>query len=274
MRATLLLLLAFGLSGLFFWVRFSGVWFVILAVIWLIFSIISVGYRDAWILFLLGAREVRASDEKGFFEAASQEAYKLAVQMPRLYFYNSPLERVFILQAGSRTSIVANKGFLETCSSSDLVAISFQLLLQVKKRMAAKRTKAMFVVGLISWLFNSIFNLILLPVSHTDFERSVKWALNFILHPFLGSLFKFMIGEGYYKKLYRYLEMFPNEKYLVDNLGLKLRKPENYFSLPSRKVLEFANLYKSRHFQNILSLEFLPHEWDYLFKNEGTKRDS
>ena len=80
-----------------------------------------------------------------------------------------------------------------------------------------------------------------------------------------------MMGEGYFKKLSGLLTNFPEEKELLERVGLKLRSPLSYYSLPSRKVLELASINKSRHFQNIIALEFLPHEWDYFYVNEGLK---
>lgn len=77
-----------------------------------------------------------------------------------------------------------------------------------------------------------------------------------------------MMGGAYFKKLETLLNEFPKEKEMLDRVGLKLIKPLSYYSLPSRKLLVLSSVNKSRHFQSILALEFLPHEWDYLFKSE------
>jgi hypothetical protein len=272
MLATLLLLFSFITLGLFLWATLGGALFFMGCLTWLIVLVITVGYIDKMVLFLLGAREVRSSDEKDFFEAASHEAYKLSVSMPRLYFYNGLLERAFILQHRNEISIVLNKGLLAKFTSEELKAICFELLLQVKKGMASKRTKSMFLLGFLSWSMHSIMGLLMLMIPSRNLRKSLDLSLNFFLHPFLELLFKFIISESYFKKLSQLLVNFPEEKELLDRVGLKLKKPTSYYSLPSRKLLELSSVNKSRHFQNIITLEFLPHEWDFLFQNEGMKR--
>lgn len=272
MRATLFLLLSFTVLGLFLWVTLSGALFALGAFLWVVLAIITVSYPDTMTLFLLGAREVRSSDEKNFFEAASQEAYKLAVPMPRLYFYNGTLERAFILQNRKTLSLILNKSLLERCTPDELRGICFELLLQVKKGMAPKRTKSMFLLGFLAWVVHSFMGLILGLLPFKNLRRAADWFLNYLLHPMLEILFKIVMGEGYFKKLGNYLTDFPEEKELLGRVGLKLRRPQDYYSLPSRKLLEFSSVHKSRHFQNILALEFLPHEWDYFFTGEEMKR--
>ena len=271
MRATFFLLLSLVLLGIFLWVTLSGALLLGGALIWLLLVIITVGYQDTLLLFLLGAREVRSSDEKDFFEAASQEAYKLAVSMPRLYFYNGTLERAFVFQTRYSVSIVVNKTFLEKASSDELKAISFALLLQVKKGMAKKRTKSMFFLGFFSWIIHSFLGLFINLIPFRDFRRAADWFINYLLHPVLESLFKLIMGVGYFKKLDQYLGDYPDERELLDRVGMKLRRPYSYFSLPSRKILELFSVSRSRHYQNIMALEFLPHEWDYLFKKRELK---
>jgi hypothetical protein len=272
MRASTFILVTIVFLGLFLWVTLSGALLIIGGLFWLFILIITMGYSDTMILYLLGAREVRSSDEQQFFEAVSQEAYKLAVDMPRLYFYNGFLERAFILQNRQTLSIILNKELLDKCSSSELKAISFELLLQVKKGMASKRTKTMFLLGFFSWTIHSLAGLLLLILPFKDLKKVIDWTLSFLLHPALNLMFKLMMGGGYYKKLSALLMNFPLEKELLDKVGLKLRKPYSYYSLPSRKLLELSSIYKSSHYQNIIALEFLPHEWDYLFTGEGMTR--
>jgi hypothetical protein len=272
MRATLFILLGLSFIGLFLWATLSGALFFFGCLIWLIFIIITIGYADTMVLFLLGAREVRSSDEKEFFEAASQEAYKLSVPMPRLYFYNGSLERAFVLQNRDTVSIILNKGLLEKSTPDELRAISFELLLQVKKGMASKRTKSMFLLGFISWILHSIMGMILSVLPFKDIRRAADWFFNYLMNPVLEVLFKFVMGDGYFKKLQVLLAEYPHEKEMLEKVGLKLRKPYSYYSLPSRKLLELSSLYKSRHFQSIMALEFLPHEWDYLFSTSGLNR--
>jgi Na+-transporting methylmalonyl-CoA/oxaloacetate decarboxylase gamma subunit len=272
MRATLFLLLAMSLFGLFLWVTLSGASFVFFFLIWLIILVITVGYPDTMVLYLLGAREIRSSDEKEFFEAASQEAYKLSVKMPRLYFYNGSLERAFVLQHRHANSLILSKGLLEKCSSAELRSISFELLLQIKKGMATKRTKSMLVLGFMAWITHSFMAMVLALLPFKNLRKASNWFSNFFLHPVLDFVFKLIIGEGYFRKLENVLADFPFEKEQLERVGLRLRKPLDYYSLPSRKLLELSSVNKSRHYQNIMALEFLPHEWDYLFNREEMKR--
>jgi hypothetical protein len=99
-----------------------------------------------------------------------------------------------------------------------------------------------------------------------DVRRAADWFINFLFHPVLEVLFKLLLGEAYFKKLEQFLGDYPEEKELLARVGLKLRRPYSYYSLPSRKLLELQSVNKSRHFQNIMALEFLPHEWDFFFK--------
>lgn len=268
MRATLILYLSLAILGLFLWIIFSGALLILGAIFWLFLFVVSIGYQDTVILFLLGAREVRSSDEKDFFEAASQEAYKLAVPMARLYFYNGTLERAFVFQNRGVVSIVLSKTLLEKCSSAELRGICFELFLQVKKGMALKRTRSMFFLGLITWMIHSFVGLILALVPVKEVRQAMDWLLNYFLHPCLDFMFTLMMGESYFKKLETLLSDFPKEKEVLDRVGMKLIRPLSYYSLPSRKLLVLSSVNKSRHFQSILALEFLPHEWDHLFKRE------
>ena len=268
MRATLFLYLSLALLGLFLWTTFSGALFIIGAIFLIFTLVVSVGYPDTVILFLLGAREVRSSDETDFFEAASQEAYKLAVPMANLYFYNGTLERAFVLQNRGTVSIVLSKSLLDKCTSAELRGICFELFLQVKKGMALKRTRSMFFLGFITWMIHSFIGLILALIPFKEVKQASDWLLNYLLHPWLEFMFKLMMGEAYFKKLETLLNDFPKEKEMLNRVGLKLIKPMSYYSLPSRKLLVLSSVNKSRHFQSILALEFLPHEWDYLFERE------
>jgi hypothetical protein len=268
MRATLFLLLSLAFLGLFLWVTLSGALFFVGCSFFLILLVITIGYQDTMLLFLLGAREVRSSDEKIFFEAASQESYKLAVPMPRLYFYNGSLERAFVFQTRYNVSLVLNKVLLEKSSADELNAICFELLLQVKKGMAPKRTRSMFFLGFFSWIIHSILGLFIKLLPFKNVRRSADWFFNFLLHPVLEVLFRMIMGEKYFKKLEQYLSDYPAERELLTRVGMKLRSPYSYYSLPSRKLLELHSVSKSRHYQNIMALEFLPHEWDFFFKGE------
>lgn len=271
MRVTLILLIFTIVFGVFLWVTLGGALFVLSALFLLFLLVVTIGYPDKAILFFLGAREVRSRDEATFFKTASQEAYKLAVPMPHLYFYSGSVERGFVLQNKNVTSVIISKNLLHTVSESELHAICFELLLQVKKGMAGKRTKVMFLLGSCSWLSHSLVSVIgrIIPVK--DVQEAMDWVLNFLLHPVLDFLFRLTLGQGYFRKLSSHINEYPYEKELLVKLGLKLREPESIYSLPSRKLQEFASASRSRHFQNILAMEFLPHEWDFFFGKEGLK---
>lgn len=267
MRATLFLFICFATLGLLLWVTQTGFFFILGLISLLLLLVITVGYPDTLTLFLLGARELRSGDEQNFFQAASQEAYKLAVPMPKLYFYNGTLERAFILQTRNHISLILNKTLLDKASSEELNAICFELLLQVKKGMAPKRTKAMFILGFLSWMLHATTGTLLNAIPFKDIKRASNWFLNYLFNPVLDLIFKMIMGTGYFKKLEQHLNDYPEEKERLRKVGLKLSKPYTYYSLPSRKIHELYAVNKSRNFQNIMSLEFLPHEWDYLFQN-------
>jgi hypothetical protein len=266
MRATLFLFLGFIILGLFLWVTLNGVFLFIAGMIGLALVVITIGYPETMLLFLLGARELRSSDEKSFFEAAAQESYKLSVPMPRLYFYNGSLDRAFVFQARHNVSIVLNKNLLERATKEELKAICFELLLQVKKGMSTKRTKCMFVLGLSTWIIHSLSGLLTNLIPFKDIRKGSKWFTNYLFNPVLDFVYRIMMSESYFRKLEQFIGEYPEEKALLGRVGLKLRKPYSYYSLPSRKLLELHSVGRSRHYQNIMALEFLPHEWDYLFR--------
>ncbi len=272
MRVNLILLLSTIVFGLFLWVTLSGASLFLSGLILIFIIVITLGYPDKAILFFLGAREVRSRDEALFYKTAAQEAYKLAVTMPHLYFYSGSVERGFVLQNKQVTSIILSKNILHSVSETELHAICFELLLQVKKGMAGKRTKVMFMMGSCSWIAHSVVALITKIIPSREIREALNWVLNYLLHPALDFLFSFTLGQSYFRKLSGFVEEYPYEKELILKLGLKLREPSGQYSLPSRKLQEFSSASRSRHFQNILAMEFLPHEWDYFFGKEGLTR--
>lgn len=272
MRVNFILLLATLVLGLFLWVTLSGALLVLACIFLLFLIVITIGYPDKAILFFLGAREVRSRDEAVFYKTASQEAYKLAVSMPHLYFYNGSVERGFVLQNKNVTSIILAKNLLHTVNEAELHAICFELLLQVKKGMASKRTKVMFLLGTCSWMSHSIVGVFARLIPMREVKEALDWVLNYLLHPLLDFLFRMTLGHGYFRKLMGFIEEYPFEKELLLKLGLKLRAPDDLYSLPSRKLQEFASASRSRHYQNILAMEFLPHEWDFFYGKEGMIR--
>lgn len=265
MRITLFLIILTSFLGVILWLILSGASLVLGTLVLLVFIIISIGYSDTAILFFLGAREVKSADESAFYAAAAQEAYKLAVPQPHLYFYNGALERAFVLQNKKTISLVLSKELLEICSKEELAAICFELLIQVKKNLATKRTKVMFVVGLFSWFALGLVSILMKLIPVKTFHQSMNWLLHFLLQPWLEIIFKFTLGEKYFRKLEVLLKEFPHENDLLLRVGSKLRRPREIYSLSSRKMIELASVNKSRHYQNIMTLEFLPHEWDLIF---------
>ncbi|MBA2405051.1 MAG: hypothetical protein H0V66_09800 [Bdellovibrionales bacterium] len=269
---TLFLLILSCLFGVILWITLSGALLVIGLLIYLLFIVISIGYTDTAILFFLGAREVRSADEADFHAAAVQEAYKLAVGRPRLYYYNGALERAFVLQNQKTISLVLSKDLLEICSKEELAAICFELLLQVKKNVATKRTKVMFIIGMATWFSHGCVELLIKIVPIKEFRQSMNWLMYYLLHPWLELTFKMTLGDKYFKKLDAFIKEYPNENDLLKKVGSKLRTNNEIYSLSSRKLIEFSSVNRSRHYQNIITLEFLPHEWDLIFDSKMEAR--
>ncbi len=257
-----LLCLAWALSA---WMFFSGFWFVLVSLMALLFVVITWGYADSAILFFLGAREVKSIEESKFHGASIQEAYKLAVPRPNLYSYNGSLDRAFVIQTGQRVGLVVAREILDRCTQEELGAICFELLLQVKKNMATKRTKAMYLIGALTWLTQLLINGLskLIPVK--EFKVSLYWLTHFLTKPWLEILFKLTVGEKFFLKLVKHLKDYPRENDLLMNVGGKINRVAELNSFSSRKLMEFSSLNRSSHFQCIMTIEFLPHEWDMLF---------
>ena len=273
MRVTIFLFLLSFIIGSFLWASLSGTMLVVGSAIFILFIIISIGYTDTAILFILGAREVRSSDEAEFHSAATQEAYKLAVLRPRLYYYNGSLERAFVLQNKKSISLVLSKELLEICNNDELAAICFDLLIQVKKNLAVKRTKVMFVIGMTSWISHALVGVLTKLVPMKEFSKALNWLMYFLVHPWLDLFFKFSLGDSYFKKLASLLKEYPYENDILQKVGAKLRTNNEIYSFSSRKLIQFSSVNKSRHYQNIVTLEFLPHEWDVIFASKMESRD-
>jgi len=265
MRAGFLLIILFLVLSLFSGVvlfNFSLVGFLILFVVGLVFAW---AYYDKAILFFLGAREVRSGDQPIFFEAASQEAYKLAVSVPKIYVYDGSLDRGFILQNGKNVNLILSRNFLQKAQASELSSICFILLLQVKKGMASKRTKAMFLLGGTAWVVHGFSDMLASLIPIKDVKRSIEWISSYLLHSFLEFVFSIIMGESYFKKLEQYISFYPAEQTNLRSVGLKLQKYPEIYSLTSKKILEFSAASKGTSFRNVFALEILPHEWDILF---------
>jgi hypothetical protein len=270
MRINLILFLFCTVLGVFLWVTLSGALLAFGLLGLLAFIIMTLGYPDKAVLFFLSAREIKSNDEPLLFEAASTEAYKLRVQAPSLYFYDGALERAFVLQNRKHISLVLSKRLMLVSASQDLGPICFELLLQAKKAIAPKRTKVMFLLGLISWFVHSVMDLFLKLFRRKEVNEASDMVLNYLLHPWLDLLFRLTMGQGYFRKLKHYLEDYPREFEQLKFTAMKWERPSALYSLPSRKMIELSSVSKNRRFQNMLAIEILPHEWDILFQ-EGSK---
>jgi hypothetical protein len=265
MRISIFLVFVTLLVGIALALSLSGLWLFLSLFFLLFFTIISVCYSDTALLFILGAREFRGGDGEAFHTAAAQEAYKLAVPRPILYFYNGAIDRSFVLQTGNKISLVVSKNILSSCSAEELAAISFELLLQVKKGMAHKRTKVMFIVGFFSRFAHSLAGLLMSIIPSKNLRMSINWVLNYLFYPWIDVFFKMTLGDKYFRKLKFLLKDYPLENHLLQQVAMKLRQPREVGSLTGRKWIELVTVNKNRHYQDILVLEFLPHEWDVLF---------
>lgn len=273
MRATLFLFLLTGLLGFILWVTTSGVIFYGGTLILGVFIVITIGYQCAAILFFLGAREVKGTEEAQFYSAAIQEAYKLAVPQPRLYFYNGTLERAFVLQNRKEVNLVLSKELLDICSGEELSAICFELLIQVKKNLASKRTKVMFLVGMVSWIGQGMGEIVVKIIPVKELRQSINWLFYYLMSPWIHVFFKFTMGGKYFKKLEDSLKEYPLEKNLIMKVVSKLNRPGEIYSDSMRKLIEVSALSKSLQYRSIIALEFLPHEWDFIFNLEKSPRD-
>jgi hypothetical protein len=273
MRVTLFLFLLTGLLAFILWVATHGAFFAFGALILGLFIVITIGYQGAAILFFLGAREVKGTEEEQFYSAAIQEAYKLAVPQPRLYFYNGTLERAFVLQNRNEINLVLSKELIDICSGEELSAICFELLIQVKKNLASKRTKVMFLVGMYSWIGQGIGEILAKIFPVKELRQSINWLFYYFMSPWIHVFFKFTMGGKYFKKLEDSLQDYPLEKNLIMKVVSKLNRPGEIYSDSMRKLMEVSALSKSLQYRSIIALEFLPHEWDFLFKKEMSPRD-
>jgi Zn-dependent protease with chaperone function len=142
-----------------------------LVIAWIILGfsyVISMTYMDALLLLLMGSREVKRLDTPELHEVALQQAYKLGLPEPRIYIYNGQMERAFVFQHLNRISLVIEKRLIDSCNSLELTAICFFLLLQAKIGLSVQRTKAMFLVGIISSAFYKLAEILGKFVSFPD----------------------------------------------------------------------------------------------------------
>jgi hypothetical protein len=268
MSINFILIIFAGLSLLMTLLFTAGIWTSIVLVFIALFLIISMAYADSAILFFLGARGLKRADEAKFHHASAQEAYKLAVPAPRLYFYNGTLDRAFVLEGRGEISLVLSKDLLENCNLEEISAICFALLLQVKKNLVKKRNKTLFLIGLISWISSAVIEILSKLFRHKHLKLSLNWMSAYLLRPWLEIIYKISIGEKYFQKIKKNLSEYPAEASHLMRAAGKIYRPDELDSFSSKKIWEYSSLGKNANFQRIISLELLPHEWDFIFKPE------
>jgi hypothetical protein len=268
MRISLLLLLINLILMLILWVTLSGALLWLAVGVFVVYLVILVGYADKAVLFFLGAREVKSNDEPDFLKASAQEAYKLRVRPPVLYFYNGSRDRAFALENRSHVSLVFSRQVLDTASASDLEAICFELLLQVSRGLAPKRTRMMFLLGMITWCAHAFTSLLTKIFKSREINTGASLFLNYFLYPWIEFLFRLFLGNKYFKKLRTLLKEYPSEWDNLQLVGKKFAPDNAHSSIATKKISEFSSASRSFQFQNIFALESLPHEWDFLFSKE------
>lgn len=269
MRINLIFLLFAGIAVLMTLLLTTGIWTPILLGLLFVFLVISIVYTDSAILFFLGARGLKRADEAKFHHASAQEAYKLAVPAPRLYFYNGTLDRAFVLEGRGEISLVLSKDLLENCNLEEISAICFTLLLQVKKNLVKKRNKTLFLIGFISWMSSAVIESLSNIFRFKHFKLSLNWMSAYLLRPWLEIIYKFSIGEKYFQKIKKSLSEYPTEASDLLRVAGKIYRPDELDSFSSKKIWEYSSLGKNANFQRIINLELLPHEWDFIFKTEN-----
>lgn len=268
MRISLLLFFINLVLMLILWVTLSGALAWAAGLIFATYLVILVGYADKAVLFFLGAREVKSGDEPHFFKASAHEAYKLRVKQPVLYFYNGTQDRAFALENRSHVSLVVSRQVLDTATASDLEAICFELLLQVQRGLAPKRTRTMFLLGMITWCAHALTSVLLKVFRSREVASVASLFFNYFLYPWIDLLFRLFLGNKYFKKLRVLLREYPTEWENLQLVGRKLSPELSQGSLPTRKIQEFTATARSVQFQNIFALESLPHEWDFFFTKD------
>ncbi len=216
-------------------------------------------------MFLLGAREIRGDDQSSYFESASQEAYKLSLQRPKIYVYEGVFERGYVLQNNKNISLVLDRSFLNRVSKNELSGVCFALLIQAKHGLATNRTKAMLIFGSISWIVNGLGKLLGLFIPSRYFRLSINWFLVLMFYPLIQSLFSMMVGNNYLIKAFQLLDEYPDELRNLKLATMKLKNNSELYSITSRKLIEIASASKTSTYKNTLTLDVLPHEWDEFY---------
>lgn len=264
MRVTILYLLGLLALMSFIWVTFSGFKVLALFLICVFIGILILTHCDLLILLFIGAREIQDDDYPILAQIVSQEAYKLSVLKPKLFFYHGHIDRAFVFHQGRRIHLVLGKSLLQSYSEFELRAIVFELLLQAKKKMASKKTKMtfmlIFLMGIIHFVVSMLFKILPFP----RLKQAIMWFIFYSIYPPLEVIFKLVIGQGYFKKLSSYLQNFQVESENWEAVKSRLSSPDVMKSLSYKKLMIFFNLSHRDSFQNIFVLESLPHEWDAL----------
>ncbi len=117
-----------------------------------------------------------------------------------------------------------------------------------------------------------LVNLVTKFIPSKDVKASLNGLVYFMLNPWLDMIYKFLMGKKYFNKLEIFLKEYPNENNLLKDVSSKLIRPDEIYSLSSRKLIELSSVHKSSHYQGIITLEFLPHEWDLIFDGKSERR--
>ncbi len=262
MRAIILTLFFYLIIGTILTISFMDYSLLGLFLLVLGMALVSWLYADKAILFFLGAREVTGGDQPQFYNAALQEAYKLGVPLPKTYIYEGNFERGFVLQNKKNVSLIISRSFLKKVKDFELSGMCFALLLQVKNRQARKRTRVLYLVGGVSWLVNSVCSFTSGFIPFKEIRNSIEWIFTYFLYPFLEIIFRLTLGESYFRVLDEDLAKYPDDYRALKLAVLKFNKPDEIYSLASKKTLQFHIATKTTNLKNILALELLPHEWD------------
>ena len=262
MRVSFFLFLFFTALVVLGWAFLSGwvlgVFYFLLVTGLLVF----INATDKILLLLLGSREIKFEYEEELTNRVAQIAYKLGIRPPKLYFYNGVLDRAFILQCGQRISLVYSKNLLDICSDEEVEAVSFELLIQAKNNLARKRSLTLGIIGIVSWISQGFVGSIKKMIPSKRVGEVLNWLIYYAIHPWFMVAFRLMFGWSSLRKVNAQLASYESEAILIDHVKRKINYPDDLYSLPMKKFIELTLINKNPHFQNVLALEFLPHEWD------------
>jgi len=257
------------LLGLFFTTFFSILlslftgWILIISmIIVLVSSVIMIYYLDRVTLSFLSARPTTLQENEKVFRAANLQAYKLETISPEIYYYHGTIKRAFVLQHGKRISLLLHEDLISDSSDEELGALFFSLLVQVKKGFAKKRTRIMFLIGLIAWGGTETANILgtLLPGKNS--RKNCYLAFMYLFSPISSVLFKVGLGRSFFDQMILSLSSYSQES---EEFQRYLKKIKTIFLQPSfttKSLQLYLATQKSTNLQIQVILENLPHEWE------------